>query len=76
MVTSQDSLLWLDSSAWHSERNKEARKTEEVNRQEDTIKEWEGMGFGDLLRAAGSGREEMVERYCCSVIFGDLTTIK
>ena len=57
----------------------ERRRGRHKKRWEDNIKEWTGMGFGDSLRAAEDreGWEGIVlERYCCNVICGALTTSK
>ena len=50
MVWPNLKILWQgeDNSAGDSERSKNERKTEE----EDHIKEWTGIEFGDSLRAA------------------------
>ena len=49
------------------------RRGRQKKRWEDNIKEWTGMGFGF---SEGSGRQGMVESYCCNVICGAPTTSK
>ena len=58
-----------NSSAGDSERSKKERKTEEE------IPVHQGMDRNGVWRfPEGSGRQGNVERYCCNVICGALTT--
>ena len=58
-----------DNSAADSERRKKERKTEEMGKQH------QGMDGNGVWRfPEGSGRQGRVERYCCNVICGALTT--
>ena len=52
--------------------SKKERKTEE-----EMGREHQGMDGNGVWRfLEGSGRQRMMERYCCNVIYGALTTSK